>query len=319
MTRRTQVWRIPKMCFHRASGQAVVRLGGKDKYLGRWKTAKAQAAYHRIVAEWLARGDRIAGLRPLETVGDLGLAYLAHAQGYYRKGDGVTSELSVLRSAWRFALALYADTDLDDFGPSALKTVRAEMIRAGLARRTINGHVHRLRRGWRWAAENELLDAELWHRLQSVSGLRPGRGGRAIRRRFIPPGRRAGMRPGGDRGLDAASIAPRLRHTSAGSGGPRRRPGGPRPQPRGDDGDIRPPGPGAGQGAGLNNGVAISATISKAYRRPKNLRIFGGFTIDNTRRMTYIIIVEAGGKPATHRPGRPEKGEGDERCGNEGV
>lgn len=42
----TQV-RIPKLCKHKATGQAVVRLDGKDHYLGQFGTASATAAYER--------------------------------------------------------------------------------------------------------------------------------------------------------------------------------------------------------------------------------------------------------------------------------
>ena len=168
---------VPKMCRHKASDQAVARLGDKDHYLGRWGSAKAKAAYHRLIAEWLAQGDRVAGGPPLETVAELAAAYLAYAHNYYRKNGRPTSELSVVEAVWRYALTLYADISLEEFGPLALRAVRDSMIRAGLARRTINAQIHRLRRAWRWAAENKPIDAELWHRLAAVPGLRPGRGG----------------------------------------------------------------------------------------------------------------------------------------------
>jgi len=39
--------RIPKMQLHKTTGRAVVRLGGRDVYLGRYGTAKAETAYPR--------------------------------------------------------------------------------------------------------------------------------------------------------------------------------------------------------------------------------------------------------------------------------
>ena len=50
---------IPSYCHHRASGQAVVRLSGKDFYLGPWNTPQSRAEYDWVVNEWLARGRRL--------------------------------------------------------------------------------------------------------------------------------------------------------------------------------------------------------------------------------------------------------------------
>jgi hypothetical protein len=44
---------IPKLCQHKASGKAVVRLNGRD-HLGVYGTPGAKAAYDRLIAEWLA-------------------------------------------------------------------------------------------------------------------------------------------------------------------------------------------------------------------------------------------------------------------------
>lgn len=41
---------IPKLGKHKASGQAVVRLNGKDIYCGTHNSPQAQAAYDRIIS-----------------------------------------------------------------------------------------------------------------------------------------------------------------------------------------------------------------------------------------------------------------------------
>ena len=46
--------RIPKLTRHKASGQGVVRLNGKDHYLGRFGDRETQKAYDRLIGEWLA-------------------------------------------------------------------------------------------------------------------------------------------------------------------------------------------------------------------------------------------------------------------------
>ena len=52
---------IPKPTRHR-SGQAVVRLNGRDFYLGKFGTPAARGEYERLVAEWLANGRRVPSL-----------------------------------------------------------------------------------------------------------------------------------------------------------------------------------------------------------------------------------------------------------------
>ncbi|HUR52767.1 MAG TPA: hypothetical protein VMZ71_01465 [Gemmataceae bacterium] len=49
---------VPKLTLHKASGKAVVRLNGRDHYLGVYGSPEAKAAYDRLIAEWLAAGRR---------------------------------------------------------------------------------------------------------------------------------------------------------------------------------------------------------------------------------------------------------------------
>ena len=46
---------IPKYRLHKATGQAVVTLDGRDNYLGKHGTAVSRAEYERLIAEWLLR------------------------------------------------------------------------------------------------------------------------------------------------------------------------------------------------------------------------------------------------------------------------
>ena len=51
--------RVPKYRLHRATGQAVVSLSGKDFYLGLWKSKASRIEYDRLIAEWLACGRQL--------------------------------------------------------------------------------------------------------------------------------------------------------------------------------------------------------------------------------------------------------------------
>jgi len=118
--------RIPKMSQHKASGQAVVRLGGRDFYLGAWGTKIAHAEYDRLVGEWLAGGRH----SPAAHVDGLNIAQLLsrfwdHATKYYRHPDGTpTTEILCFRDAFRPLRQLYGHTPAAAFGPLALKAVR---------------------------------------------------------------------------------------------------------------------------------------------------------------------------------------------------
>jgi len=61
------------------------------------------------------------------------------------------------------------------FGPKLLKEVRDRMLAAEFTRSTINKHVGRIRRMFRWGVENEYIPVEVLTALQSVAGLRKGR------------------------------------------------------------------------------------------------------------------------------------------------
>ncbi len=177
--------RTPAYCLHKATGQAVVRIDGKDFYLGKHGTEASKAEYDRLIAEWYAnhqclpRTDRQTGL----TVNQLLVAYWKHAEQHYRRPDGTpTDELHCLKAAFRPLRQLYGDTPAAEFGPLALKAVRQKMIesvdeRTGRpwCRRSINLHTYRVRSVFRWAVENELVPSSVLHGLQAVRGLQLGR------------------------------------------------------------------------------------------------------------------------------------------------
>ena len=52
---------FPKYRKHKASGQAVVTLNGRDHYLGPHGTAASKAFYDRLIAEWLVQGRSSPG------------------------------------------------------------------------------------------------------------------------------------------------------------------------------------------------------------------------------------------------------------------
>ena len=50
---------LPKYRKHRASGQDIVTINGRDFYLGPHRTAASRREYDRLVGEWQQNGRRL--------------------------------------------------------------------------------------------------------------------------------------------------------------------------------------------------------------------------------------------------------------------
>jgi integrase len=180
--------RIPSYRLHKGSGQAVVVLGGRSIYLGKWDTPESKSEYERVITEWLANhrqqpGDAtdLVGLgcpanREL-TVNELILAYWRFAEGYYPPDGETTSELRCIREALRPLRELYGSSEAAKFGPLALKAVRLKMIDKGWCRTHVNHHINRIKRVFRWGVSEELVPSAVLEALRSVAGLSKSRSG----------------------------------------------------------------------------------------------------------------------------------------------
>jgi hypothetical protein len=111
---------VPSYGKHRASGQAVVTLNGKDHYLGTYGTKASRLEYDRLISEWMANGRTLPAEQSDTTIVELCLAYLKFAQQHYRKNGEPTKELDNIKYALRALKAMYGHTALRDFGPLAL-------------------------------------------------------------------------------------------------------------------------------------------------------------------------------------------------------
>ncbi len=168
--------RLPAYSKHKASGQAVVTIDGRDHYLGVYNSRPSRREYDRLVQEWLARGrvpePEVAGV----TVAEVLARYWRHARAYYAGKDGKeTGETGAVRVALRHVRELYGPSPAASFGPLALKAVRQRMVDAGMARTTINALVNRIRRMFRWAAGRSWWAPRSGPRLKTVEALRRGK------------------------------------------------------------------------------------------------------------------------------------------------
>jgi len=135
MPRKANVF--PSYLLHKQSGQARVRISGRDYLLGPYGSESSRIAYGELIAKF-AGGvpiDPIADSKrgslprnesddPGASVGELCLTFLKHAEGHYVKNGKETNELSVIKSVIRPLNEMYGMTPAKDFGPLAMKAVR---------------------------------------------------------------------------------------------------------------------------------------------------------------------------------------------------
>jgi integrase len=183
MNRRTNS--APKYRHYKPKDLAVVRIDGRDHYLGKHGSPESWERYHRLLADRASVGRSSTPAEPPtggsaneRTVAEVILAYWDHAQAHYRQPDGTPSEeLANIKAALRPLRKLSALSPARDFGPLALRAVRDEMVRSGLARTSVNARVNRIRRVFKWAASVELVPVAVVQALATVAGLQKGRTG----------------------------------------------------------------------------------------------------------------------------------------------
>jgi integrase len=167
---------VPSYRRHKQSGQAIVTLSKRDILLGQYGSRGSRDKYNRIIGEWLAAGRQLPSDPASITVAEVVNAFRKHADHYYRHADGSpTGEATTFAAALSPLTKLYARTAAAEFGPLKLKAVRDAMVRLGWARTSINKQVGRIKHVFKWAVENEMISAEVFHGLQAVAGFRAGR------------------------------------------------------------------------------------------------------------------------------------------------
>ena len=176
--------RDPRYRHHKARDLAVVRIDGKDYYLGRYGSEESRLKYHRLLADWraglLSKGD--SEQKPAEgnlsrrhdiTIVEIVAKYWEFAKEYYQKDDEFTQP--GIRIALRYLRQTFGHVKAKHFGPKALKVVRARMIADGHSRTYVNDNIARIKRCFRWGVEEEMVPGETYYALKALPSLAAGR------------------------------------------------------------------------------------------------------------------------------------------------
>ncbi len=164
----------PKYRHYKPRNLAVVRIAGRDHYLGTFGSAESKERYARLIAE------RNVGAQPALPRADLSVTelvarYWEWASGYYVKNGRPTGQLPKLQQSIRILRELYGSTPATLFGPLAMRAVQKYCSQSGRCRNYVNAICGEVRRLFKWSASHEILPASVYEALRTVPGLQRGR------------------------------------------------------------------------------------------------------------------------------------------------
>lgn len=166
---------LPKYRKHRASGQVVVTINGRDHYLGPHGTKASRLQYDRLITEWLSSGRSVSfgAMAHETTIIELAADYGEFAEAYY--GTGPNSELHPIVRVLRPVIELYGKTAAAEFDVQRFKAVRQRFLDEGPSRQFINASMKRIARMFRWAAGEGRVAPSVPQALALVPSLRKGK------------------------------------------------------------------------------------------------------------------------------------------------
>ena len=176
----------PKYRKHKASGQAIVSIDGKDFYLGPHDSPASHIEYDRRIGEWLANGRHLPTTDKYISIVELVAQYWKFAKGYYVKNGKPTDELPGLKIALQVLKNSYGASTVDNLGPLALAALQEKFIARGNCRRYVNQNIGRIKRCIKWGVSQELVPVDVYQRIATVNGLRKGKTKAPDRKPILP-------------------------------------------------------------------------------------------------------------------------------------
>ena len=191
----------PAYRHHKSRNLAVVRIHGKDYYLGEYGSSASRQLYAQLIAEKWANSTETntarlpAALKTWPTVDELIARFMTkHVPiTYVNKHGKPTDRYYHIKIALRPLHELYGNTSVNEFGPKRLKMVRERMVQEGVtlkggySRQYINNHVAIIKNLFRWGVEEEQVPVDVHQSLLTVQQLRKGREHRVKNPQKIKP------------------------------------------------------------------------------------------------------------------------------------
>jgi hypothetical protein len=190
---------FPSYSHHKPTNTARAWVNGRWVQLGRYNSPESREAYARLCAQLAGSPTPAPVVPPADPAGlsvnEVLIAFWRYAEQHYRRADGTpTNELPQYRYTFRPVRELVGHTPAKEFGPVALKSIRAAMVRKGWCRKLVNQRVGRVRRVFKWAASEQLVPVAVYQSLTTVAGLQKGRTAAAERAPVLPVDEAAGVR-----------------------------------------------------------------------------------------------------------------------------
>jgi integrase len=165
--------------------------------LGKYGSAESYELYEQYIGMWrqgvqpptptevrqAPQNGGTCGVAGEMGVSELIALYTAHADQYYRKNGERTSEYHCIKAALQVVLDLYGNLPVSHFTPAKLTDVQKAMMnkktegsaRPAWTRETINKHVHRVKRMFRWGVVKEFVNVTVADALGMVPQIPAGR------------------------------------------------------------------------------------------------------------------------------------------------
>ena len=169
--------RNPKYRYH-VSGQAVVRLDGKDFYLGKHDTDESHVRYHALLKVYNDNGCTVPTEEPRRKKDDVirvrhvTAEFRIHAATKYANCKSTEDQYVRICDLLD---AKYGNTPAKKFGPRKLKTIRDQWVKEGnKSRGYINENVKKIKRIFEHCVSRELIKLKVYTKLLTLKSLRKG-------------------------------------------------------------------------------------------------------------------------------------------------
>jgi integrase len=167
---------IPAYVHHKPTGQARVRIKGKDFYLGKYGSPESHERYDELIAEHVIDAEPGS----CKTLTAVLAAWWAECKRRYSKGKGKLGGAQNWRPIIRILREQHGEERAEDLGPVKLrKLLEAAAVEHGWSLGYTRMQLSRVKQIFKWAAAGELVTVTAYQRLDVVE-IRHGRKTKAI-------------------------------------------------------------------------------------------------------------------------------------------